>query len=128
MNPIELVQSLFAAFTRGDVEFILAHIAPDASWVCPGPGIPSAGAYAGPAGVAEFFQKLTTTEAVTRFEPREYLANGNTVVALGYEECTVPKTGKSAATNWAMRFHIEDGKVTHWESFFDTASYALAHS
>ena len=30
-NPIELVQSLFAAFGRGDIDFILSHIADGAS-------------------------------------------------------------------------------------------------
>ena len=128
-NPIEMVQSLFAAFGRGDIDFILSHIAADAAWTAPGPSvIPSAGRYSGPAGVAEFFRKLSDSELVTRFEPREFFANGNTVVALGVEECQSRKTGKSAATNWAMSFRIDDGKVTQWETYYDTAAYALAHS
>ena len=127
-SPIELIQSLFAAFGRGDIEFILAHIADDATWVSTGPGIPSAGVYSGPSGAAEFFRIQHETELVTRFEPREFLANGNTVVALGFEACQVRRTGKAAATSWAMHFRTDGDKVTHVELFYDTATYALAHS
>lgn len=128
-NSIELVQSLFAAFGSGDIEFILSHIADGASWVAPGPAaIPNAGHYTGPAGVADFFHKLGDSETVTRFEPREFLANGDTVVALGHEECQSRKTGKTATTNWAMRFRIAGDKVIEWESYYDTAAYVAAHS
>ena len=57
MTPQELVQSLYDAFSRGDIRFILDHIAPNCRWTAPGTGIPNAGVYTGPAGVAEFFQR-----------------------------------------------------------------------
>lgn len=126
-NPIDLIQSLFAAFGRGDINFILSHIADDATWIAPGPGVPNAGHYSGPAGVAEFFRKLSESELVTRFEPREFFVNGYTVVALGSEECQSIKTGKTVSTNWAMCFRTDGNKVTYWESYYDTAAYALAH-
>lgn len=128
MTSIEFVQDLYAAFGRGDIAHILSRIAPDCRWIAPGDGIPNAGSYTGPAGAADFFAKLAASETITSFEPREFFANGDDVVALGSESCRVIKTGKPAATNWAMLFRIRDGKVVHWESYYDTAAYLRAHS
>ena len=90
-------------------------------------GSPSAGKYAGPAGVAEFFQKLGASEDVTQFEHWEYFTNGDDVVAYGHEACTIRANGNQAATNGMMLFRVRDGKVTRWESFYDTYAYARAH-
>ncbi|MBI2684871.1 MAG: nuclear transport factor 2 family protein [Acidobacteria bacterium] len=127
-TPTELVQALFSAFGRGDIAFILNHVAGSATWISPGTGIPASGKYSGPAGAAQFFQNLAASEEITRFEPREFVAAGNNVIALGYEECTSRATGKKAATNWAMLFRVDGGKVTHWEAFYDTSAYAIAHA
>ena len=93
-----------------------------------GAGIPSAGTYTGPAGVAEFFQKLAATEDVTRFEPREFFTNGDVVVAYGYEECRIKSNGATCSTNWMMLFRVRAGMVTHFETCYDTAAYARAHA
>ena len=127
MTPTETVQSLYAAFGRGDVPFILERVTPDCTWTASGPGIPATGVYIGPAGVAQFFIRISQTETVLKFEPREYFANGSDVVALGFEEVRVNATGKTASTNWAMLFRLRDGKVAQFETFFDTATYAMAH-
>lgn len=126
-TSVELVQSLYAAFGRGDVPYILSRVAPDCDWINAGEGIPAAGHYRGPEGAAEFFQKLAATEDITRFEPREYFVNGDDVVAYGFEECRVRANGKVVSTNWMMLFRVRDGMVTRWESFYNTAGYALAH-
>lgn len=128
MTPKELVQSLYDAFGRGDIPYILERVAPDCRWVAPGTGIPNAGEYRGPAGVAEFFQKLASTEHVTEFTAHEYFERGDSVVALGSEACTMPATGKQARTDWAMVFRVADGKVTEWQSYYDTSVYMVAHA
>jgi ketosteroid isomerase-like protein len=125
--PTELVQSLFEAFGRGDINFIVEHVAPDCRWVVPGQGIPAAGTYQGREGAAQFFQRLSETEKITRFEPSEYFANGDAVLVLGSEEMQVISTGKRAASDWAMLFRVRDGQVVLYQSFFDTAAYAGAH-
>jgi uncharacterized protein len=126
-TALELVNSLYEAFGRGDIPFILSHIAPECRWVSPGAGIPYTGSYVGPAGAAEFFRRLAESEQITRFEPREFFVNGEDVVALGMEEGRPIATNKTAATNWAMLFRVRGGHVVYWESFFDTAAYAEAH-
>ena len=127
MTAVDLVKSMYDAFLRGDLETIFAHLTPDCQWVAPGEGIPNAGSYVGPQGAAEFFQKMNATEQITRFEPREYFVNGDDVIALGYEECTSKLTGKQAKTNFTMLFRMTEGKVRHFEVFYDTAAYLQAH-
>jgi ketosteroid isomerase-like protein len=127
MTSVELVQSLYEAFGRGDLEFILARVATDCRWIAPGEGIPHAGVYTGPAGAAEFFRKIAESETITRFEPLEFFTKDDDVVALGYEECRSKQTGKTAATNWAMLFRVRGGQVVHFEIFYDTAAYLRAH-
>ena len=126
-TSVELVRALYEAFGRGDIQFVLDRIASDCRWVEPGEGIPYSGVYTGPEGVADFFRKLSESEQIVRFEPREFFVNGDDVVALGFEECLVPATGKKASTSWAMRFRVRDGKVVAFEGFYDTAAYLRAH-
>jgi hypothetical protein len=126
ITSTDLVRSLFDAFSRGDIAEILANVTPDCVWICPGE-CPYSGSYTGPEGAGAFFQKLGATEQITVFEPREYFTNGNDVMVLGYEEGRSIATGKTATSHWAMLFRVRDGKVSHWQSHFDTAAYARAH-
>lgn len=126
---VEAVQSLYAAFQRGDLAYILQNVTPDTVWVNQGPsGIPSSGTYHGPEGVQTFFNRLLSSEKITHFEPSEYFTDGkDSVVALGREACNTV-AGKEVSTNWAMVFRLRDGKVARWESYYDTGAYLLAHT
>ena len=126
-TPTELVRSLFEAFSRGDIAFVLRHTAPDCRWVSEGEGIPVAGVYNGPNGVARFFQTLDATEQITRLEMTEYFTNGDSLIALGHEDCKVKVTGKSVSSPIAMLFRVRDGLVTEWHGFYNTAAWAEAH-
>lgn len=126
-TSVELVQSLFEAFLRADIGFILERLAPDCRWSVPGADYALAGEYTGPEGAAEFFRRLNEQEEIVKFEPRQYFTNDDDVVVLGFEAARVRATGKYAESRWAMVFQIKDGKVTAWSTHFDTYTYALAH-
>ncbi|WP_321472239.1 nuclear transport factor 2 family protein [uncultured Paludibaculum sp.] len=126
-TSVQLVQSLFEAFGRGDIAYILERLTPDCIWSVPGSGYALAGEYKGPEGAAEFFRRLHETEEMLRFDPREYFTNGDDVVVLGYEQARVRATGKQAESKWAMVFRVKDGKVASWSTHFDTEAYAAAH-
>jgi hypothetical protein len=128
LSALELVESLFSAFAKGDIPYILDHITKDCKWVAPGKGfIPIGGEYLGPEGVARFFQILSQTQEITLFQPKEFFVKGDDVLVLGIEESRVIKTSKRARTNWSMLFRTRDGQVYEWEQLFDTALYAKAH-
>ena len=126
-TSVDLVKNLYAAFGRGDIPTILASLTADCQWISSGEGIPNSGHYVGPAGAAEFFQKLAASEDVTRFEPREYFTSGDDVIAHGFEECRIKSNGRMVSTTWMMLFRIRQGKVAYFETVYDTAAYAAAH-
>jgi ketosteroid isomerase-like protein len=127
-TSVELVRSLFAAFGRGDIKFIVDHVTPDVKWTSPAKGyVPTGGTYNGPEGVARFFQVLNETEQITFFEVREFFTKEDDVVVLGEVESRSVETGKAARSHWSMLFRVRDGKVYEWEELFDTVLAAEAH-
>ncbi len=128
MTPTQLVQSLFDAFGRGDIPFILERVSPECRWTTPGLAVPYAGTYRGRDGAAQFFTRLAEAEEFLAFEPRQFFADGERVIALGYEKCRVRRTGKEASTEWAMLFRVQNGHVVEYQSWYDTEAYASAHA
>src|SRR5436305_8704351 len=80
---IEIVKNCYAAFQRGDIANILSVIADDVEWINPGERVPTAGTRHTAAEIARFFEIVAATWDFTAFAPREYVATGDTVVAIG---------------------------------------------
>ncbi len=126
-NMKKVVQEIYAAFVRGDIPFILNTL-PDNVELHEPPGgePPTKGTYYGRNGVGQFLQALAEAMEVRAFEPREFFAQGDIVVALGHYCFYVKKTGKSYETDWAMAWWFRDGKVVKIQVFKDSATEAAA--
>jgi ketosteroid isomerase-like protein len=126
-NPVELVQGLYAAFGRGDVAAILNALADDVTWCVQGPAwLPWFGARRGREQVGQFFQAIGTNLGIQEFTPREFLAQGDRVIVLGYERgCAVP-TGRPYQGEWVHVFTVRNGQVTDFREYCDTAAIADA--
>ncbi len=61
-----------------------------------------------------------------RFEPREFVAQGDTVVVLGYERSLVKPTGRAFENEWAHVYTLGDGKIAKGRFFEDTAAQVVA--
>jgi len=126
-NNIQLIKELYAAFSRGDISAILNVLADNVEWVDPGaPDIPYAGVRHGRTSVADFFSILSDATEVLKFEPREYLESGDTVIALGYWQARAKNTGRSFESDWAMAWRVKDGKVERFQAYVDTLTEAKA--
>lgn len=125
-----LVQAIFGAFLRGDVPAILDKLSDNVEWVVGTSSdvVPLFGAYKGKAAVQEFFVKLSEAEDIKVFDPNEYIAQYDKVIALVHTEATVKKTGKAFNQDTVMVWTIKDGKVTHFRAYDDTAAAAAAYS
>ena len=123
---IEIAKSCYAAFGRGDIPAILAVLANDIEWTTPGEGVPTQGVRRSVAEVARFFEIVAATWDFTAFEPREYVASGDTVVAIGTYAAIARATGKQASSEWVMVWKMRDGKVTYFREFTDTQALAAA--
>ena len=125
---LQLVKDGYAAFGRGDIKGLLALLSDDIEWQSPGEGLPLAGTYRGHDGVANFFQKLSQDSDILAFEPREFVAQDDKVVVIGWERARVKATGRTAEVNWVMAFTVRGGKIAQFRQFADTLAWANAHA
>lgn len=124
---VQKVQEIYAAFGKGDIKTILSSLADEVDWQTFGPSIiPQTGSHRGPKEVEKFFGKVAATYEFTRFEPREFIAEGDNVVVLGYYAASVKTTSKSYDVEWAMVWSFRNGKVVKWREYVDTAKLAAA--
>jgi len=131
---IKVVQESYAAFGRGDIQGILDRLDDDVLWkgvYGAAPHVPTAGERRGRAAVKEFFRLVGENVKFSRFEPKEFIATGDKVVALGHYTATTP-IGKRFDSDFAMVFTVRNGKVTEFQEFTDSAqinaAYAVAAS
>lgn len=126
---VTLVQSLYAAFGRGDIATIVAAMAPDADWTVHGRAkdYPALGHFKGPQGVREFFRIVAENQEAMDFTPREFHAADGNVFVIGHYAWKLRKTGRTISTDWVHIFTVRDGKVTAFNEFTDTAQFAEAY-
>ncbi len=124
---LDVVQQIYAAVGSGDIPALLSLLTDDVEWTLQGPSvIPWAGPRRGREGVAEFFSLLGETLEFEQFEPREFVAQGDTVVVLGYERSLVKPTGRTFEQEWAHVYTLKDGKIAKARFIEDTAALVVA--
>jgi ketosteroid isomerase-like protein len=124
---VQVVKDGFAAFSRGDIPGLLALLAEDVEWHIPGAGLPLAGTYRGRDGVANFFQNLSAEWEILDFQPREFVAEGDRVLVVGWERAKVKATNRTAEVDWIMSFTVRNGKIAIFREYIDTKALADAH-
>jgi ketosteroid isomerase-like protein len=127
LENLQIVKDGYAAFGRGDIAGLLSLLAEDVVWDMPGRGLPLAGTYRGHDGVASFFQKLGQQADILEFQPREFLADGDRVLVVGWERMKIKATGRDAEIDWVMAFTIRDGKIAKFREYTDTKEIADAY-
>ena len=128
LDNTQRVKDIYAAFGRGDVPTLLEALADDVEWVAPGPSdVPTTGTRRGKQAVQAWFGIVAETLEFRVFEPREFIAQGDKVVALVHAEITSRRNGWEFVGNEAHLWAFEDGKVIRHEAFEDTAVLAAAY-
>jgi uncharacterized protein len=123
------VAKLYEAFVRGDIPYILSHVADDCKWTGAGEGsLPQGGTYTGKEAI-NFFIRLGESTEFNSFNPVAINnINDNEVVAFGNMTATSKITGKKATSDWAMHWKFNHkGKVVYFHDFFDTAAAYIAN-
>lgn len=117
----ETIQTIFAAFERGDVEYILSRVSDDARFVSHlDPIVPWAGEYAGKHDVARYFQALGGSIEVGGHPVRSLVAQDDTVVATGDVTFRVRETGNAGTSSWVYIFKLANGTVRSFDQYNDT--------
>jgi len=125
----KVVQDAYAAFGRGDIPAVLNLMDDNVTWK-PVTGaasyVPTAGERHGKASVSEFFKILGQSVQFERFEPREFLAQDDKVVAIGRYKGKTPG-GRTFESEWVMIFTLRGGKVVSFQEFADSAALNAAY-
>jgi len=125
----QVVKDAYAAFARGDVNGILAQVDDNVDWeaVKGTEGVmPTAGVRRGRKAVGEFFSQVASSIAFDAFEPREFVAQGDSVVAIGQYKGKSKETGRPFSSDWVMVFTLTNGKITRFREFADSAALVRA--
>src|SRR5262245_42853671 len=120
--------ALYDAFGRGDIETILQGCAPNIQWHSGGvrEDFAAFGKRSGIDGVKSFFKDVAENNQFSLFEPRDFFASGDKVVAIGHYTMTQKKTGKPVDSDWAHIFTIKGGKCIAWRELNDSAAFYKA--
>ena len=130
MSNIETVQSIYAAFGKGDLPTILATLSPDIAWEYQptSTDVPWLQPRRGPSEVAGFFEAVMKELDIRKFEPHTLCVGGNRVVALVNFEAVVRRTGRTVvevdeAHVWAFD---GAGKIIRFRHCTDTQAHLAA--
>jgi len=122
---VQTVKDFFAAIGRGDKEGLLALIAEDIEWIIPGEDWPLAGTHRGHAGLADLLQ--TASKSIeTSTEPREFVAQGDRVLVVGFAKGKIKATNKTFEDHFVFAITVRDGKLTNIREYIDTQALARA--
>jgi len=122
---IQIVKDVFAAIGRGDREALLALVAEDIEWIIPGKDWPLAGTYRGHAGLADLLDTASRSMD-TSTEPREFVAQGDRVLVVGFARGMVKATNKPFEDDWIFAITVQDGRLTRIQEYIDTQALARA--
>jgi len=124
----DIVNQAYTNFKTGNIDALVALMADDVTWTLPEmEGVPFAGARTGRASVAEFFQCVGASQEALRFEPRELIAEGDKVIALGNYQWRVKSNSREFGGDFAHAWTIRGGKVVEFHEYTDTAACIAAH-
>jgi ketosteroid isomerase-like protein len=119
-DNVELIESLWDAFSRGDLEKVAGGVAPQGEIVFPDT-VPWGGTYRGPDGFIEVIERLTSYFSDFKVKPEMILgADDDHVIVV------VNVSGRGKGGRLDMRavwlYKIRDGKVSRGEVFPDSAA------
>ena len=122
---IQTVKDFFAAIGCGDREALLALVAEDIEWIIPGNNWPLAGTHHGHAGLADLLETASTS-IETSTEPREFVAQGDRVLVVGFARGKIKVTNKTFEDNWIFAITVREGRLTNIREYVDTQALARA--
>jgi len=132
MDNAGTVQAIYAAFGRGDVPAILAHLAEGVAWEqwttensAQTAGIPWLAARKGPAEVVGFFEALSKLK-FHEFQVLSVMAGGNQVASEIRFEVELPGGVRVRDEEMHLWTFDEQGKVTRFRHYLDTHKHMRA--
>jgi limonene-1,2-epoxide hydrolase len=115
VNAEEVVRAELEAWSSLDVDQIMAHFAPDATWL-PGFGFPTSYGYEAIRRAVEGFVKAMTS---CHNEIIHLAVTGNVVLTERVDHLIID--GKTLDAPGMGSFEVSGDKITAWRDYFDSA-------
>jgi ketosteroid isomerase-like protein len=125
---VQLIESLYAAFGRGDAATVLSAFDPEIVWhEAENIAYADHSPYVGPQQVAEgVFGRLMTEWDGFTVTPQQYVAAGEHVVATGRYRGTYKATSIPVDAQFVHVWTIRGGRVLGFQQYADTLQFARA--
>ena len=124
---IDLVRETYDCFFRGDIEGLMKKYTESVHWEVNGPtSLPTSGPRHGKQELTAFFGQVAELLVSNNFDVQEYVAQGDTVVALGEYNWTSKTTGKEFQAHFVHAVTIRDGKICKFREYTDTHAAVAA--
>jgi hypothetical protein len=120
---VELIQAVYQAFARGDVPFIAGVVRPDARWDfnVTRSDVPWHVPVVGPLEVPAFLAAFGENVRLEAFEPRQFIAAGDEVIAHIRLAYVVKRSGQRVDQEQLHWWTIRDGRIARLRHYEDTA-------
>jgi hypothetical protein len=125
-NPVQTVKDFFAAIGCGDIQRLLALCAEDIEWIIPGEDWPLAGTRRGHAGLEDLLQTASETMEISFMEPREFVAQGDRVLVIGFARGRIIATNRTFEDDWVFAITVRNGRLTNIREYIDTQALVRA--
>ncbi len=135
----QLIADFFQAFARRDFDAVENFFTDDVVYTVVGDpkgdppldpetkaAIPWIGRYRGPKGAREFIAHLLRNIEVVGFGPQEVIANNDRVAVFGTFSYRAVSTGKRFDSEYAIRIHLRDGRISQYSFYENTYAVAAA--
>lgn len=123
---VEIVCGLYESFADGDIDAVVDTWAPDVELI-ESEGLIGSGTFRGADAIVEnVFDGMANDWIDVTVTPERYIDGGETVVALVTWSGTNVETGTSTEFEAAHVFDLEDGRITRWTSYADSALFNQA--
>jgi ketosteroid isomerase-like protein len=128
-QAIATVEAYFDAFGARDMERVLSHFTPDATWTIPGdPTLtPWAGSRTGPEGIRHSLTAFFTAVEPLAFELGPMVEADGRVLAPGWYASRFHPSGQVLESEMITRFTVTDGLITDYRVFEDSLGITRAH-
>jgi ketosteroid isomerase-like protein len=125
---IEIVREFCSAFQRGDLQGVLNTLSEEIEFIHPMSTHiwPWAGKLRGHEGIINFGAGQLKDLDYDKFEPREFIAQGNKVVLLLFERFRIKETDLAVDNEYVMVFTVSNGKIVQLRVYEDTAPIIAA--
>jgi ketosteroid isomerase-like protein len=119
------IESVYEAFSRGDVNFILSRVTEDTRWdfSVQSSAVPWHQPTGSKADLPRFFQAMAEHVTFEAFEPRAFMAEGRDVVVKLRVAYRVTRTGRRVDEEQVQWWSFDDGgRIASLRHYEDTAA------